>query len=298
MKRMNKKKLAIFCLAVIWFAFSTKILTGIYNRNAEITKSVEIPYLDAPIGYHCVDDFYCTDDIFSSVNISGWAVYPDATEEAKIYLYLESPRCQYKIGTQSVQRIDILTLLDAWGVPVQGDDHGFTAAFSPYFMKNGEYELYVLSQVGDKLVGMSRANYVVKKDMKQVLIEKSTSSRVEKIVPEDTIKMQRWVDYILEEDGMLKIGGWILFPGVTNEYRESYIGIAADGREETFYKAVTSCKLSLLNMTQESYCREAGFEVEIPLEDLGNLESGYLNFYVKSGGKYYKAKDGWEFTVQ
>jgi len=164
-------KATITVIFVLFFIFASEIALAIASKEIIRPKELrEFPHEKSIKNvFFNIDNFVANQDIFYSVEISGWA-FITATKEIdnkKIDLLFVSDNINYEIKSDLIDRLDLRSSLRENNV--DGLSHGFISTFSPILMKNGQYKLFIYCYQNDEDSGWVDTGRIFLKENKSFI---------------------------------------------------------------------------------------------------------------------------------
>lgn len=289
----KRKGLIVFGVLVFgWLIISTKFITGIYNRQIEITSNIAVPEVTTEMLYYSIDDIYESEDIFNSLNIIGWALCPSSepNERQKTYILLESSANIYKLSTTAEYRMNLPAMFKDLGFDKVGAKHGFSLNFCPYFIPDGEYTVSLVCQEDTIVLGKQNTQYLLKKSAGKSQFVLADSQRLTELESKEyeEVDIRGWIDSCKREGDELIIKGWMFSNTEMVRGEEHIIGLSLN--EATQYYLPTSyVRGDLISITTADNCRTAGFALKIPMENLENAKTVKVSFCIQTKDGLYKS---------
>lgn len=150
---MKNKRIYLVVVAIfgLLFIFSNDLMLLLaedkLNEVVKVARPESIP-TSGDLNFK-VENVNVNDDIFHSVEISGWAFTPGKANavDNPVHFYLISDKESYVIETLTMDRPDLkVSFLDN---DVAGIQHGFISTFIPLKIRNGSYQLWLCFLQGE-----------------------------------------------------------------------------------------------------------------------------------------------------
>lgn len=292
---MKKRRIKYFLVAiVIAWLFGANIIVGkIYNNSYEIDiKEISVVKQEQLFSLeYAVDKFTVEHNLFDLVNISGWALCPTSSGEAKqlTSILLISDSRIYEIKTEQQQRGDVKNLmLERGGFQVSGN-HGFFVTFCPYVIRDGVYQVVFACKEDEMVVGSNTSEYLFVKKRGEIKIEERLSRRLEAVEIQNQLSgnIEKCIDYIGKQKDFLLIKGWMIMDEGVGENHEKIVELILDNKTRIIYEADTYSRPDLLQITSLENSLRAGIIVKIPYQDIENYKNVKINFYIREQGNVY-----------
>lgn len=192
---------------VIFFTLTPIILflTGnlISKSNIDITQKQDDVYFG-------IDEFSISDDLFSTVTVSGWAFaetnFTSSTKTAKLLFISDTDK--YEVGLMLNGRRDLSHALKDISVPK--DNQGFRGDFSPLGMKNGRYHVLLYVSENSKNWGIVNTGRIFTKENRKFfeVLGGETLSNDLFLQLDSTDKIKSGIDICNIISNQVIISGW------------------------------------------------------------------------------------------
>lgn len=263
---------AALVLVVLWLALSTRIITGVANREVAFgAEDTTAP--DGTARVHGELDTAAVDGgVLQEVKLTGWAYAETmATDDDTAYeVVLLGEDGRYTVQAAKQHRFDLMPLFAGETVAARWMT-GVNVAFSPLSMRDGDYRLGLRVREGDAAAGTVYTDTVLRKHRGRVQVEAFTS-QPQQAAGEATCSSALLCNlsdaWVTDTDGeTLRIAGWAAFYGQPADGQEVLLELEwADGRTERYTTLPGSDDFLAERMGADVY-RRAPFTLRLPLED-------------------------------
>lgn len=302
---MNKNTKKIFFLVIgIWLLCSNTFMGWAFNqrKGIKINQDIDLPQEGLLPVVFSIDEIRKADDIFESVQISGWGVCPGTKgePEQKISILLQNDKKNYEIDTEPIGRVAIKSTLRDWGINITGDYHGFSSNFCPSFIRDGQYHVQIICREDNKIVGVEATKFILKKNNGEITVDSELSSQIKNLnlAGAEPVKLKWSVDYVGQENEYFVIRGWILPDEKNFQTATKIVSIMEDTGQYKIYSVNSFPRTDLLQFADIQSCKNAGFEVKIPFNNIRKDAKLKIDFYIQDENRIYQLDDSVFWTQE
>ena len=296
--KMKKKNYNIILIVIVfvYLLSANKLILIITGKQYDVTEVTELPEINNERIYYDFDNKYALDTLTEDYFIQGWAFCesgslgePDSLRvsyenlDKKITLYLVSDKHMYKIETDPISRLDIWQVFEE-SKNIHGMYHGYNAQFSTLAIKDGIYDLYILSEENE--VDKSFNACAVSFEKLGTKFNRRMNTPVKNITNMKSIEMEFYLDGAGLDSDILSLYGWGLSQMLDMQIATTYIQATTSEGECNIFRVYNQYRDDIVGAYNNQSYKMVGYHCPIPLEFLGQGKSE-LRLVIQQGNDYY-----------
>lgn len=295
MKKRSVILIAVLIIFLIYLLFANQLVLYATGKQHDVIKVNELPEInDRPIFYD-FDNTYSLDNLTEEYFIQGWVFcesesmgipYEGSVSfenlDKKVTLYLISDNNVYKIETKKISRLDIWEVFNV-SKNIHGMYHGYNARFSTIGIKDGIYDLYILTEENehDKAFNICNASF----EKKGTRFYKRSNEPVTGIENIEKTDMEFYLDGVYADSGALMLVGWGLSPKLEMKNALKYIQVTNADGDTHIFRSYDQYRGDIVEAYNNNYAM-VGYSCQIPLEYLTD-GTNIIRLIIFDNNKYY-----------
>lgn len=279
------------CVLIIFLVSINSLILLCLPSNQKARKVVNFDMSSNADTYAGIDVFRYRNDLLETLEITGWTFSSTEKDNSgkRISLMLKSDKNQYIVEDVKVTVREDIYVTFRKTVPMVGKNHGFSAKFSTFNMKDGVYDLYLYSYENPSSYGWYRTGYKVEKHGDKV---GQAEMEVIQLEAETTDQITYAIDsFMVDELGTAKISGWGLIKN-DEDIRNYYLEITDDDNITQYYSLNVTSRYDIAHAYGDRYM-ESGIWLTMSSKDLPEGKMKLRLAIETENGVFVSEKEKW-----